>query len=61
MFDAYLFQAMFAVQILLISVLIPRRLLRRIHEAMAYTPPDPRGAEPCYSAADCSTSSRQSR
>src|SRR5690606_11882545 len=39
MIEAYLFHAMFAVQIVLASVLIPRRLLLRACENLARNPP----------------------
>src|SRR5688572_21461476 len=45
MIAVYLLQGMLAVQILIISILIPRRLLQRIRLNMARNPPDPYSAE----------------
>jgi hypothetical protein len=45
MIEVYLFHVMFAVQILVVSILLPRRLQQRVRQQLARTPPDPRGME----------------
>jgi predicted PurR-regulated permease PerM len=45
MINTYLFLSLFVAQILVASVLIPRRMLQRINESLASKPPEPDGVE----------------